>query len=165
MESLPGHSGALGCLHISYWPSLALMAWGLTDRHAIVTRRGPCSPSLHSFPALAGSQVSGTEAERDQEYEPEPKWERGKSYKVMGGRGSKEDTISSTRSQTGTQPRVTPSQFHSIAWPQVATWVSWPDTSCPPAGLGEPTWQHTALQDLPFPAEVGGGPSRCIATP
>lgn len=37
------------------------------------------------------------------------------------------ETISSTRSQTGTQPRVVPSRFDSIACPRVATWVSRPE--------------------------------------
>lgn len=140
MESPPGHSGALGRLHISYWPSLALMAWGLTDRHAIVTRRGPCSPSLHSFPALAGSQISLRDRGREGPgIEARAKVGKRKEIQSHGREGEQGGHDFVYQVTDRAQPRVTPSRFDSIAWPQVAAWVSWPDTSCPPARRGEPT--------------------------
>lgn len=99
--------------------------------------------SLHSFPALAGSQISlrgrGREGGRKNRTQSQPGKEE--SDQVMGGgrrkegrrcgRGdieSQQDVISSASSQRGgMRPRVRPSRSDFRACPGLATWVSWPE--------------------------------------
>ena len=137
-------------LHIRYWPSLASVARGLRETCHCRSLRSLCC--LTAFQLLLSPWwVSGTEAERREEYNPEPNWRREK-----GVTESWQGEVEGVRVRAGTevmsptvhreQPRWEWGPLDLIrSWSGTGSWGNWSETGykvdmTPHPRLGEPTW-------------------------